>query len=136
MELTIGWLDNCVSLLLFLLDPLTSAFIKADLRRQKVNGKNPKNVSMWELAGQSSEFLALLRMWLHRWGPVELPEWTGFMVAVRPSQLSQTWRPEFAQWVFQHCFPAALFQALFPLPALLLASLLWSPEDITIVTVC
>lgn len=54
MNLIIGMLDNSVSLLLFLLDLSTSAFIKADLRRQKANKETPENVSMWELRGLKS----------------------------------------------------------------------------------
>lgn len=58
MNLSPGLLDNSLSLMLFLLDPLTSAFIKADLRRQKANKETPENVCMWALAGLTSGSLA------------------------------------------------------------------------------
>ena len=107
--------DNSVSLMFFLLDPLTSAFIKADLRRQKANKETPENVCMWELAGLTSGSLA---------------EDGAAQVGLGGSQSSHLTdrTPESPPRPFAHCLPAAPSRAPLRLPSLLLASLLWSSE--------
>ncbi|XP_058423396.1 heme transporter FLVCR2-like [Diceros bicornis minor] len=55
-----GPMPGNIFLCVFLtLGVVLTAFIKADLRRQKANKETPENVSMGELAGQSSGFWAL-----------------------------------------------------------------------------
>lgn len=65
MNVTTGLIT--VSLLFFLLDPLTSAFIRPDLRRQKANKETSGNVSTRKLTGLSSGSQALPRMWQSGW---------------------------------------------------------------------
>lgn len=52
---------------MFFLNLLTSAFIKADLRRQKANKETPENVSMWKLAGLKAGSQALFEA-VAAWG--------------------------------------------------------------------
>lgn len=101
MNLAIGLLDNSVSLLLFLLNLSTSAFIRADLRRQKANKETPDNVSVWELAG--------LKSGSHGWGSGTSPivDWFCGGRETR-SNLTNMAPGELVHCVLQHCFSAAL----------------------------